>query len=83
MTDSEEYLLRVDHLSKQFTSGYGKHRITVKAVDDISFAKNVPKHLDWSENPAVGKQLRAEQLFVYMILPAVIYTLITKIYQEK
>lgn len=38
MTDSEEYLLRVDHLSKQFTSGYGKHRITVKAVDDISFA---------------------------------------------
>ena len=32
-----QYLMEVDHLCQYFTSGRGKKKITVKAVDDVSF----------------------------------------------
>ncbi len=34
---NDQYLLEVKHLCQSFTSGRGKKRMTVKAVDDISF----------------------------------------------
>jgi ABC-type oligopeptide transport system ATPase subunit len=34
---ADDYLLRVEHLSQHFTTGRGSKRITVKAVDDVSF----------------------------------------------
>ena len=34
---SDEYILEVEHLCQHFTSGHGKNRLTVKAVDDVSF----------------------------------------------
>ena len=36
MADSK-YLLEVEHLCQYFTSGRGKNKLTVKAVDDVSF----------------------------------------------
>ncbi|MBQ7114612.1 MAG: ATP-binding cassette domain-containing protein [Clostridia bacterium] len=34
----EKYLLEVKNLCRHFTSGKGKNKLTVKAVDDVSFA---------------------------------------------
>ena len=34
---NENYLLEVKHLCQSFTSGRGKKKMTVKAVDDVSF----------------------------------------------
>ncbi len=34
---NDQYLLEVKHLCQSFTSGRGKKRMTVKAVDDVSF----------------------------------------------
>lgn len=36
-TENEEPLLKVRNLKQYFTSGRGKNKITVKAIDDISF----------------------------------------------
>lgn len=35
--NESEYILEVKHLCQHFTSGSGKNKITVKAVDDVSF----------------------------------------------
>ena len=32
-----EHILQVEHLCQYFTSGRGKNKMTVKAVDDVSF----------------------------------------------
>ena len=34
---NSEYILEVEHLSQTFTSGHGRKKLTVKAVDDVSF----------------------------------------------
>ena len=33
----DKYILEVEHLCQYFTSGHGRSRMTVKAVDDVSF----------------------------------------------
>jgi len=38
MAEKREEILRVEHLKHYFTSGRGKNKIVVKAVDDISFS---------------------------------------------
>jgi len=38
MVENREEILRVEHLKHYFTSGRGKNKIVVKAVDDISFS---------------------------------------------
>ena len=35
--DNPTYLLEVKNLCRYFTSGRGKKKLTVKAVDDVSF----------------------------------------------
>ncbi len=37
MADNREIILRVEGLKQYFKSGFGKNRIVVKAVDDVSF----------------------------------------------
>ena len=47
-----EYILEVKNLCQHFSSGHGKNKMVVKAVDDVSFAlrknHNGPHH-----NPSV------------------------------
>lgn len=37
MADNRETILRVEGLKQYFKSGFGKNKIVVKAVDDVSF----------------------------------------------
>jgi len=37
MADNRQTILRVEGLKQYFKSGFGKNKIVVKAVDDVSF----------------------------------------------
>ena len=38
MSENRNDLLRVEHLCQYFTEGHGRRRMTIKAVDDVSFS---------------------------------------------
>ena len=54
-----EYILEVKNLCQHFSSGHGKNKMVVKAVDDVSFAVRRAETFGLVANPAAEKPQRA------------------------